>query len=352
MNFDINLIEQDIAETQVLSALMDELIKESAICEYKYEDVGAVDSVPTFERAINFIKRIITRFIAWIKNGQIKRSLEVLEKMSKDKNFTDTFSTSNPTLYTICYPNKWIEDKLVPAINDFTNSKLFKLISDGTIKLEHDRDAVELAKSRGEMMYCEKRFTKLNDELKSLKPVRIDDTGADSLVKVLKIASGTFYEALVRSYDAIKLVKKAEFKEIDDVRSKQVNQQVVQALTVFGKNALSCMNFYQKIVQMLVKGCAIRAISINGKPKVFNDITLEQFKDICREVVSKSKPKSKFYFKAYKTGGGTLIRIFTLSADENGNQTWYETKVRTKNLNQSVEKFISDHRNGFMSIDL
>ncbi len=351
MNFNMNLIEQDIAETQVLSALMDELIKESAICEYKYEDVGAVDSVPTFERAINFIKRIITRFIAWIKNGQIKRSLEVLEKMGKDKNFTDTFS-NNPTLYTMCYPEKWLDDKLVPAIGDFVNSKLFKLISDGTIKLEHDRDAIELAKSRGEMIYCEKRFTKLNDELKSLKPVKIDDTEARSLVKVLRLASGNFYDALVRSYDAIKLVKKAELKEIDDVRSKQVNQQIVQALSLFGRNALSCMNFYQKIVKMLVKGCAIRAISITGQPKVFNDITLEQLKDICREVVSQSKPKSTFYFKTDKTGGGTLIRIFTIETDNNGDQTLLENKVRTKNLNQSVEKFIMDHSNGFTSIDL
>ena len=351
MNFDMNLIEQDIAETQVLSALMDELIKECAICEYKYEDVGAVDSVPTFERAIDFIKRIITRFIAWIKNGQIKRSLEVLEKMSKDGNFTDTFS-NNPTLYTMCYPNKWIEDKLVPAVTDFTNSKLFKLISDGTIKLEHDRDAVELAKARGEMMYCEKRFAKLNDELKSLKPVRIDDAGADSLIKVLKNASGTFYEALVRSYDAIKLVKKAEFKEIDDVKSKQVNQQVIQALSIFGRNALSCMNFYQKIVKMLVKGCATRAISINGQPKVYDDITLEQLKDICREVVSKHKIKAKFYLKTNKTAGGTLINVFTLDTGDNGEPLWYEYKIRTKNLNQSVEKFIHDHSNGFMSIDL
>ena len=351
MNFDMNLIEQDIAETQVLSALMDELIKESAICEYKYEDVGAVDAVPTFERAIDFIKRIITRFIAWIKNGQIKRSLEVLEKMGKDKNFTDTFS-NNPTLYTICYPEKWLDEKLVPAINEFTNSKLFKLISDGTIKLEHDRDAIELAKSRGEMLYCEKRFAKLNEELKSLKPVKIDDAEAASLVKVLKIANGSFYEMLVRSYDAIKVVKKAEFKEIDDVRSKQVNQQIVQALSLFGRNALSCMNFYQKIVKMLVKGCAVRAISINGQPKVFNDITLEQLKDICREVVSQSKPKSKFYFKTDKTSGGTLIRIFTIETNDNGDQTLLENKVRTKNLNQSVEKFISDHHNGFMSIDL
>lgn len=341
-----NFMSEDIAATSVLSALGDSLLKEAVLLEYDQTVNPNVNSVSTIKRAIDFIVRVCTRVIAWFKKGYIKRQLDMIEFFATNKNVTKytTNQFKDDELYTMFFNTKWYADKVEKAIDRFFNAELSKIICSGEIKLNHDRSDAMLTRYQNEMVKSSEELKTVFKEMKLLKLVNLEADEAKIFVSVYRKINDDYYNAIVKAYDAAKIIKNTEMKEIGDEKSKSVSQRIIQSLTLFGKNVLTCMEILQFSLSVLNGGVLKRTTSKRDKLNPKKSVSVDELKDEMREVFDKfdaAKNTGIFTYVTKVTGGYRIRLCYPTGSDSTGALNWTERNIGTIELNDSVQKFLN-----------
>ena len=340
-----NFMSEDIAATSVLSALGDNLLREAVLLEYDQTINPNLNRVSTIKRAIDFIIRVCTRVIAWFKKGYIKRQLNMLEFFATHKDVTKytTNQFKGEELYTMFFNTKWYTNKVAGTIDKFFKSELSKRIIAGDLKLDHDRSDTMLNKYQNEMVKSSNELKLVFKEMRRLKLVNLEADHTRPFIQMYRNLNDEYYEYIVRAYDAAKIIKKTEIKEIGDENSKSVSQRIIQSLTLFGKNVLTCMEILQFSVSVLNGGVLKRTTSKKDKLIPKKNITVDEIKDELREIFNKfdDAKTTGVISNVFKVNGGYRIRLcYPTGVDGSGLFNWTERNLGTVELNDTVQRFL------------
>lgn len=288
---DIDLYQEQ-ASNQVLLSIGDALLKEVVLVEYATDLVlEDGERASLLNKALDFISRVITRFLAWIKKGQLKWAKKHLENLQNRRTggYNNMYQYAyERTLYTRFWDKKFYDTEIEQVIDEFLKLPIAKMINDGTVQGNYDRD---VKKHITIIETMEKKLKEADVKLKKTEayPVTWDHAGQlKEMLASIDKAGTTVYNDLKKSFDSIKIVRNAEKNRGHD-DSKTVSEQYTHLMTLLGKCYLQEMTIMQHVAAMLTSGCELRRINFGGatggkfdKQFVIENITLEQLFEQCR----------------------------------------------------------------------
>ena len=287
----INLDElNELNETIVLTAMGNQLMKECCyICNSNddAEIFTEASDINFFRRAIDFLNRILIKFIAWIKKGQLKKLGEKLEKLLKDPKRNNFYQDDNDLLrefYTRAYSSIFIIGELNTAVADFYNLDLVKIIDIGPSITPVDVKSFDRSKLDtyiSELLKAEKKFKRISSRMTGETPRSVERADENKMRIAIKgtigwieIMTNKGYDTLNKCFKAIKIVQKNE-KELNLKDSKDVSKKYTRAMTIMAECFLHLMTITQKIGSLYVTGSTKRRFSKDNKTIGYKNLTVQ-----------------------------------------------------------------------------
>lgn len=343
----INLdVMQEYYSTNVLIAMGENIIKETALAEYTME---AADSVNVFRRAIDFFSRVINRFIGWIRKGQLTRAKKTLEDMKKNPRYSTTNTPADHEhLSTMFWDMSWLNHNVLRVVRDFNNSAIVKMVSDGHVKALYDRNAnghrTAVANSRRQLREAYERMTAPSVRM---VPLAANHKMIDNVLNnVIDYAINDVYDNLVKTRSAIRVIRDAELheKQLDD--SRNMAQQYAHVMTILGECFVEEMRIVQAIANMLIHGARKQASSLtrenDQRRTIIRNITLNEFFEEVRAVFNQ-KPAARtsgIWARILDENDPSKCRIELYWVDGGNTRKWY---ISCKKINDSIKNFIARH---------
>jgi len=343
--------DEEVSESAIaLQELGNSLIKECVMSQDRYGDtfMESSDGVGLGRRVLDFFTRCVTKFMAWIKKGQIKRAREKLEEIKKDPSKNNLYYKEDGgyEMYTYIYPNDFVKE-CTNKMEAVYKIPIFDLIKKGNVTQFDSvkiKDYIEkLEDAQSDLKGLQKRMTSLFDSAK-VKPEKgnVNHYDIDCLIKALEYAETVTYPYLQHCYDAIKIVKKDE-KEKDFDDAKEVSQQFTRAMTLMGQCLLSIMTIYQKFAQTYITGSTRRQFSKDDKVSRYGNLTLDELYGELDEVFDDSDEATRY---------GIYMRIHEVDKKHYSVELYYPDTTGVVNNNghipcsgfkDATEKFIKAH---------
>lgn len=350
-------MEQDISQTEVLIALGDQLIKESMMLQYIQE--ADDDSVSIFQRAVDFFSRILNQFISWLRRGTLKEAKKKLEKMKDHHAFSNKHTPEGQEhLNTVFWDLDWFKANVTDPLHRFHQTPLIRMITEGQIKANYDRDntAVDTKTAEDSFSALRKVYENMKSSDNKPKPMMMQHGKGDAKIEgkldwiihnFIDFAINDVYDNLKKCKEAIKVIKDTELKEKKYDDSKNVSQRWGHLLTLLAKCFAEEMRICQLVANVVVNGAIKQASPItsenDAKVKVYKNLTLDQFKTNCKEIFSqhpdvassgivptmhdKTNKDSKCHIELhYTTGGKNLLNYISCT-----------------DINPTIKKFINTY---------
>lgn len=341
---------QEESSIDVLYQMGNNILKQCVIVEYETNDnmymEADANNVSVFRRAIDFVTRCITKFIAWIRKCRLKSVKEKLIKIKKDPSKSNFYQDeNNRTTMTYFYPIDFFNKNILKPMNDFNNCEIFDLIASGNVRDNYDRKKIEaqaknLASHEKKLKSVDHLMTAMHTPVLPLNVSQKDVI--DQVIQYIDFCINDVYESLNKAYASIKVIKDYEMgKDHDD--SKAVSQQYTRAMTLFGQCLLREMTIVQKTANTLTRGATFRKISFRNKLKVEDELTQDFLFDTINEAFS-TYPEAR-------TGGVYLNivdvdnehhRLEVFWFDSNGNA--YRGSVYAKSIAKATKDYVSRHK--------
>lgn len=332
--FKIEMAQEDHISEAWLS-LGEQLIKECQLSQYVLES-GSTNSVSTWNRILDFLNRILNRFIAWIRKGHLKEAKKILMKMKQ----SDRYSNRNreildETMNTKFWNMSWYTNNVTNVMVTFRNTRAMQMLMRGDVKTTYDRNTSailsEVEQSKKNLNEAYKAM--ISDDHKPESTVMEHDMIDEIIRNVIDFGINTVYEDLRKSREAISIIKKTELKDNQFDDSKNVAQQWTHILTILGQCITEELRILQKTADVLVHGALSQANPITregDRSVVEKNYTLGKLKKTLREDI----------FNNYSNADTHGVRI-TLNDVHNENGKCYIKLIWMNNSGTNETKIIS-----------
>lgn len=330
----------DRSQVEVLLALGDNLLKEQAYAESFYNE--AASEVGLFQKALDFISRTITKFLAWLRKKKLDRCKERLTKLKDNVKVNDQFADPK-TMYTYFYPDNWFGPEVMKPCRELHELSFAKIIASGQVKDIHkilvNRDMPKLEHL---CRILKEAVSKVNKFSVPAGPVNVSHEGKGSIetaIKFIDHCSTTVYQDLQKSLASIKVIKDYEKgKNLQD--SKAVSDSWTHAMTLLAQAYLNEMAIAIDVEKTLTAGATVRRISSMGKQKVYNELELNDLYTAINEIFNNDiNPASKAVYANTVKMGENAIRVdIVYSAKDGTNKV---VSLNAKKLADATERFIN-----------
>lgn len=345
---DIETMEEYYA-TNVLITMGENLIKEMALAEYTME---AAQPVNIIRRAADFFNRAITRFIAWIRKGQLIRAKKRLEKMKTDERYSNIHTpVGSEHMSTIFWKMPWLNKNVLKVLQEFNNSQLVKMITDGHVKTLYDRNhGGHLTAANRYMNNLRGAYQKMTSNSVEMIPVAENHKVIDQILNdVIDYAINDVYDNLTKTRDAIRVIRDTELNEKQHDDSRNMAQQYSHILTVLGNCFLEEMRIVQTIANVLINGAHQQASPLRSKDDqrrpIINNLTLNRFFQELDDLFTQ-KPASKSGVTVHimneddAVRGNAACHIQLYWVDGGNTYRWY---ISCNKIQDAVKDFLRKH---------
>jgi hypothetical protein len=342
----IETIEEYYA-TNVLLEMGNNLVKEMALAEYTME---AAQPVNIIRRAADFFSRVITRFIGWIRKGQLTRAKKRLEKMKTNSRYTNTHTPAGEEhMSTVFWDMTWLNKNVIGVLHDFNNSQLVKMITDGHVKTLYDRNVaghVTAANQYRDRLH--RSYQRMTSNSVRMIPVAQNLKILDQIIDgIINYAINDVYDNLVKSRDAIRVIRDTELDEKQLQDSRNMAQQYAHVMTILGNCFVEEMRIIQTIANVLINGARQQAsplLSRNDQRRpIIDNLTLNRFFEELDNVFTQ-KPASRNGIDAIirdeDKNDNSKCRIELYWNDNNRIVRWY---ISCNKIQSAVKTFINQH---------